>query len=1032
MAAPACEAVLPEAIREACTAIEADAECLLRPLLGPEPRSDDAGNIEILYLVRHFLAITGHFGRGPDDTPPDLKAAERTAATLLSRPAFRQALHLTLSVGARWPIADPLPADPTAGGPAADPLGYADNPCPFAELTCSACDVLDWLLGRRRNARDSLAVEVCRRLVRAQTLHALAGRLAELTSHLRRHAGPSAPAPLPDWAEQRLVYKAASLLGAVTRILRGMLRLSDGVGRAKVEAVKVPGESRAVAAGPESCTGGSGVKDEGAEGSWGPAAGPTGPATEGPAAQAGQQEGAEAEAAAERAGAERCFVQELSRALRESCVVEHCSATLLALLEAWGRTQLAVTLPQPGAESPPQGRIRKLFDDVYVEYRGQPPLQGMLIDISIRALAGVHKRLLGQAVEPGLGPCSFYAVISRGLAVLACLDGGPTHGLREELAPALIAQALPGLEWMQLEGFRIAAVPPDVTSLDLSCEALQALETLLVLPRSAGRLHFSRRAEVQLATRLAALALTVLASRSTAEGRSKEGRAGQAEPLQLAALAGGHCSVVVSEVWAEVFAVSALRRGHFIASAAGEGPSAPPLLDAAWWRLVAGAALHVRGMHLAETVGEELLGQLPRLPSPMEPLPPSPPPALAAALEGGVLPCLERLFRRAASDPGGREEATIVAFLDHIRHASFSWLLGPLAYGDVRQAAALVRTISKALERVGSLGLEGLEGMQMLSCNAAEFLKHGRQWLGRLAERRRACSGVGGSSGSAGGSSGCGGGALTAPERQLVGMLAAAVASWLPALLRPTLSRSSTPAAVQMIIVMWIPVLMGSTGAEAAAGTELAETGTGGGAWRRFAVSDLDGVHGLDTALYVRDEPGIEGYDNGRGPNLTLEGCLALATACPDLVYVWDSPSWPPQDVRALAPKLRAAGHPKEAGAAEALAAQLVRWTRGAGARGAGRGSGGRALSPALASYLREWSPRLEAAAALLPPSPAAALQALGGCSNPACANLEGDSEAGLVLRACAGCGGAASYCRRECQVAHWRAGHKEACGVRG
>ncbi|KAG2481879.1 hypothetical protein HYH03_019164, partial [Edaphochlamys debaryana] len=49
----------------------------------------------------------------------------------------------------------------------------------------------------------------------------------------------------------------------------------------------------------------------------------------------------------------------------------------------------------------------------------------------------------------------------------------------------------------------------------------------------------------------------------------------------------------------------------------------------------------------------------------------------------------------------------------------------------------------------------------------------------------------------------------------------------------------------------------------------------------------------------------------------------------------------------------------------------------------------------------------------------------LGGCSNPACANLEGDSDVALPLRACAGCGGAASYCSRECQTAHWRSGHR-------
>ncbi len=50
-------------------------------------------------------------------------------------------------------------------------------------------------------------------------------------------------------------------------------------------------------------------------------------------------------------------------------------------------------------------------------------------------------------------------------------------------------------------------------------------------------------------------------------------------------------------------------------------------------------------------------------------------------------------------------------------------------------------------------------------------------------------------------------------------------------------------------------------------------------------------------------------------------------------------------------------------------------------------------------------------------------------CSWWRCANLAGDSEAGLPLQACARCGGA-WYCGRACQVAHWRAGHKAECGV--
>ncbi|PNH03920.1 hypothetical protein TSOC_009954 [Tetrabaena socialis] len=54
----------------------------------------------------------------------------------------------------------------------------------------------------------------------------------------------------------------------------------------------------------------------------------------------------------------------------------------------------------------------------------------------------------------------------------------------------------------------------------------------------------------------------------------------------------------------------------------------------------------------------------------------------------------------------------------------------------------------------------------------------------------------------------------------------------------------------------------------------------------------------------------------------------------------------------------------------------------------------------------------------------------LPACSNPLCANLAGDSEADLPLRACGGCG-RARYCCAGCQREHWRAGHRAECTVR-
>ncbi|KAG2492551.1 hypothetical protein HYH03_009214 [Edaphochlamys debaryana] len=66
-------------------------------------------------------------------------------------------------------------------------------------------------------------------------------------------------------------------------------------------------------------------------------------------------------------------------------------------------------------------------------------------------------------------------------------------------------------------------------------------------------------------------------------------------------------------------------------------------------------------------------------------------------------------------------------------------------------------------------------------------------------------------------------------------------------------------------------------------------------------------------------------------------------------------------------------------------------------------------------------------APSLLPP-PDAARVLLPRCCNPACVRLEGPSEAGLRLEACAGGCGKASYCCRACQQAHAAAGHARDC----
>lgn len=52
--------------------------------------------------------------------------------------------------------------------------------------------------------------------------------------------------------------------------------------------------------------------------------------------------------------------------------------------------------------------------------------------------------------------------------------------------------------------------------------------------------------------------------------------------------------------------------------------------------------------------------------------------------------------------------------------------------------------------------------------------------------------------------------------------------------------------------------------------------------------------------------------------------------------------------------------------------------------------------------------------------------------ANPLCTSMAGKSEAGTHLGgACARCG-RVGYCSKECQTAHWRAGHRAWCNGGG
>ncbi|KXZ48523.1 hypothetical protein GPECTOR_27g694 [Gonium pectorale] len=80
-------------------------------------------------------------------------------------------------------------------------------------------------------------------------------------------------------------------------------------------------------------------------------------------------------------------------------------------------------------------------------------------------------------------------------------------------------------------------------------------------------------------------------------------------------------------------------------------------------------------------------------------LPDEPSADVAAALEAGLLPALEQLLRAAGRDPASPALAVVHSAFRRDPGALWGWLMQLLAYGDERQAAALLVTLGKVCRR---------------------------------------------------------------------------------------------------------------------------------------------------------------------------------------------------------------------------------------------------------------------------------------------------------------------------------------------
>ncbi|GFR51239.1 hypothetical protein Agub_g13614 [Astrephomene gubernaculifera] len=484
-----------------------------------------------------------------------------------------------------------------------------------------------------------------------------------------------------------------------------------------------------------------------------------------------------------------------------------------------------------------------------------------------------------------------------------------------------------------------------------------------------------------------------------------------------------------------------------------------------WWRLAVAVADHV--ICCADTDQMEQVTEVLResflegtsLPwgDTEKKLLPAPPPEVATALAGGFLPCLERLLRRAGEDVCGLEAAAVRGLLSpSSRHC----LASLLTYGEEKQAAALVVTLGKLLGCCDPTAITAPDVNIMAphhTCRtyakaALDFLSFSREALVAAAPVAAAAAGTSSNDASS----------SAAPYRQLQLLASCAACEWLPVLSRlvregmdhlvhfahseATEDMYDYPEyekvgmAAEVLLAHLLPWLLALT-------LKCLEHDDADGAessWRQLLLEEVDVVQLLGAALQC-------GISEAMPPQQFVASCCAVAVIAPEQVRqaavaadASGDGSWRPTAVYDLLAGLTIcldSGSGEEDGsegdgggtdlerAADALAAQLETWIENSqdGLSCRGSSSSMEVLRDAARAVVSPEDEEL-AAALLVSPGELRVRGLLRGCGNPGCTNLAGDSEADVKLKKCGRCG-QVGYCCRECQVAHWKAGHKEACG---
>ncbi len=386
-------------------------------------------------------------------------------------------------------------------------------------------------------------------------------------------------------------------------------------------------------------------------------------------------------------------------------------------------------------------------------------------------------------------------------------------------------------------------------------------------------------------------------------------------------------------------------------------------------------------------------------------LPAAPPAALSAALDAGYLPCLERTLRTCFHTFTTSSDLADVYADVFGGKIHFNWAQ-LLAFGEERAAAALLATAAKGVRHAIVHARFGADRQVWSRCmvwfnartlelvHTGEYIatagrEHGEEEEEEGAPFSAARSATGSSSSSSrnagpadGGSDSArhasadadAAGGLPPPVQQLVRLLSYGLALWLP-------------------LYLELPALCDRMG-----------IGSMVWAWQVELALDLLGL-GLRATQLALQRGNIRAAESWRG-------LLGSSPELGGLLASWRE-------------RLEEKGKRDADGGEGALPvlAKLkdvqqmlcVLDTDAQGTQG----------EPAQEDADSGWRPQLPR---LLSP-PCDARQVLHCCSNPRCAELAGDSEAGVVLRRCGGaCGGAAAYCCAACQRAHWAAGHRDEC----